>query len=114
MDRRSHRQAVRLQHTPEAGAVQHAAAARRQQTRRRESRSHRSNRNHRKVSRMSVLLTETVGAARIRPHTSRIAAYVELTKPGITSFIMLSAATGYLLAPGPARGAFVFFAAILG
>ena len=45
---------------------------------------------------------------------SRAAAFIELTKPGIVSFIMLSAATGYFLAPAPARGAFVFWCALLG
>ena len=44
----------------------------------------------------------------------RARAYIELAKPGIVSFILLSAATGYLLAPGPVRGIFVFCCALLG
>jgi heme o synthase len=63
---------------------------------------------------MNMTATETLRAGPVRGRTNRIAAYLELTKPGITSFIMLSAATGYLLAPGPARGIVVFFAAIIG
>jgi protoheme IX farnesyltransferase len=51
---------------------------------------------------------------RTESRSGRLAAYIELTKPGIVSFITLSAATGYYLADGAARGVFVFCCAILG
>ncbi len=59
-------------------------------------------------------LTEVLKQEDHRLGSSSLAAFIELTKPGIVTFIMLSAATGYFLAQGPARGAFVFFCAILG
>jgi heme o synthase len=61
-------------------------------------------------------LTEVLRTQEHRAGSSgnKAAAYIELAKPGIVSFIMLSAATGYLLAPGPARGIFVFVCTLLG
>lgn len=44
---------------------------------------------------------------------ARLQAYFELTKPGITVFIMLTAAVGYWLAPGPAS-AWKFAMTVLG
>ncbi len=44
----------------------------------------------------------------------RWAASLELTKPGITSFIMLSAATGYFLAPGASASILGFLGATIG
>lgn len=43
---------------------------------------------------------------------ARIADYVELSKPGITLFIALTTATGYILAPGPVDYALLLHAVI--
>ena len=63
-----------------------------------------------------ALITEPI--PRAPSHSAargRVADYLELTKPGITVFIMLSAATGYMLAPVRAdRGWLHFFITVFG
>jgi protoheme IX farnesyltransferase len=63
---------------------------------------------------VSILATEPAAARTRVSRSSRLTAYIELTKPGIISFIMLSAATGYFLAPAGTQGLFAFCNAILG